>query len=281
MGELKKSFGFGTLALGTQYRVFAKLLAADLLKYHPNEKLYVLTDYPSSFSDYPNVVAVHHRFGGVRSCYHDKQWVVKKVLGHCHACIFLDADCRILEKINFEEIENKKSLVVSIFSESLQEKINIEENELIHNTWLNNPKRRRLLLQKLSSKLQVGFDDVRFIQESFFCINSKYGNTQLFLDYWFLSFKYLTKHLMEFGEGASIGIATLASGGSVTSLNYIPRWFFKDLYTNNTWRTENDITTYSCLLTLRRSIEKDCKSKNIKIFEIIKYVLRYLKLVFI
>jgi len=273
----KASIGFGTLALGDQYQVLAKLLGLDLARYHPDIKFFVLTDKPNAFDGCNNIVAIYHSFGGVRGCYHDKRKVVGHVLQHCESCIFLDADCRILGPINFSPLYDANSLIVSIFSESLISKLNTEIKNKPSSFGINNPARRLRLYCALAKIFCVDLHGARFVQESCFFINGKCESANRFLNNWEKSFRWLTLRLMEFGEGSAIGLSALAAGGEVKSLEYTPDWFFKDLYTNHSWRSANQINRYNELVDLRLLINSQHRKKDSHLYKYLKYLYRYFR----
>lgn len=92
------SYCLCTLAVGQRYRVHAQQLAADLQHHAPDIEFLILTDRPDDFGRSPNVCAVFHRLQSVEG-YHDKRFVLQKALARFDACLFLDADVRVLSAL--------------------------------------------------------------------------------------------------------------------------------------------------------------------------------------
>lgn len=283
MAELElnaqQSVGIGTLALGEQYRILARLLAGDLLIYNPELTLYILTDRPDVFSDFTNVVTRKHSFGGINSCYHDKKDVVRCVLEQHDACLFLDADCRLVNKIDIAELLLHKSFVVGFSVENQEKKLNYEIEHVAHSRGLNSPHRRNLLLRQLATTIGVNFSQVSFITESFFLINKKYGDHLVFLQLWDQAAKYLTLRLFEFSEGSSIGICTAAINSTASRLDKVPAWYFKDLYTNMNGKPAAEIQQHTAMKLLRWSIAQEYKKRKLNILlRLLQMGCRYLNI---
>jgi hypothetical protein len=95
---MSDTFCFGTLAVGSRYCHHAKILASDLQQYAPTITLVVFTDQIAAFAEYPNVMAFEHSLQSIAG-YHDKRFVIAKAISLFDACVYLDADVRILGPI--------------------------------------------------------------------------------------------------------------------------------------------------------------------------------------
>jgi|GEM_PF-6882826 len=260
MSDIK--IGFGTLALGPEYQTLAKLLAYDLLCFHPDKIFYILTDEPQVFSDFSNVRAVLHNFGGIRYCYHDKRFVINAVLAEENVCVFLDADTRLLSEVDFSSFLSSNKFLVSLHSKNLVEKLKIEI-DMDSKGWINASVRKNIF-EKLCNKFQVNMDRVQYVQEAFFVVNKNNGNYKKFMQYWDESFYYTTSRLLEYSEGSSIGISAEAAGCEIGSLDFNPPWHFKDLYVND-WKNNSERAISENMKVLRESIGRGEKKSRFKI----------------
>lgn len=272
----KPDIAFGTLALGQEYRILSMLLAYDLSVFHPENKMYILTDKLSAYTDKAfNVIPIKHNFGGVRRCFHDKRYVIEKILEKHDVCIFLDADCRITSKINFSEITHDNTFILSIMMESLEKKFEIKKINA-SKPMLNSPKKISEIFKRLASFFDVQYADIYHISECFFVIQKQHGNYKQFLKIWDYLSKYLATRLYETGEGSSIGIASLACQSQLKQLNYIPSWLFNDEYTYFKSKDVFQKQVEMQLASLRKNIKLECRHRNnIKFFKIFQFILRY------
>jgi len=267
--------GFGTLALGREYRMLSMLLAYDLSIFHPESKLYVFTDKPQSFAEMNNVIPVNHSFGGVRRCFHDKRHVVSEVLEHYDVCIFLDADCRIISKIDFSEITVVKSFLSSPMVENLENHLQKKIVSQVSKPGLNTPSRRIRLFTRFAENLGVKLEGVSHISEGFFVVQKKFGDYIRFLTHWDYASRYFAFRLYESSEGSSMGISAKACDCNVSQLK-IPDWLFNDEYSLFKSKNIEQAKIEKQMITLRKAIRLDCK-ENYKVLRILVYAIRYIK----
>lgn len=269
---------FGTLALGRQYRTLATLLAYDLYALHPEIKLYILTDEPRIFENFPNVIAIKHKFGGVRSCYHDKRYVVSVVLKNEDICLFFDADSRIIDRIDFEEILIDDAFLVSPWSINLDKKLESEKNEAKDRKSSKGFERRRNIFVSLCKKLGVNIADTFFVNEAFFSINKNNGDYKTFIHTWDYCATYTTARLLEASEGSSIGISAKKANCKIHSMKKNPSWYFNDFYINH-WENDAQKKAHERMAILRNSIGKEIPTALSSYIRMIGYLWRYLLLI--
>ncbi|WP_323813288.1 hypothetical protein [Cellvibrio sp. NN19] len=268
---------FGTLAYGLQFRVHAKLLAEDLLCWHPDIEFYVITDQPEYFRVLPNVRAIKYHPTGIRSCYHDKRQVIAAAIRHHDVCIYMDADCRIISAINFSEIMQDGIFFTAIYGENLNNKLASEIICEKNKNKLNGPMRRRKILSDIAQYKKIKFEDVIFVNEPFFVVNSNFGDVPNFLAIWDYCAAYTTARLFEFGEGASIGIALAKQKAVPCILNRNPLWLFKDVFCDVKAKPDLQLKKFQQLLALRQAISNDVwpTSKVRKALEIMYFAIRF------
>lgn len=273
-----KSICFGTLAYGFQFRLHAKILAQDLLAWHPGVEFIVVTDHPEYFRALPNVRAIKYIPSGIRHCYHDKRQVIREAINFHSACVYLDADCRIPEPINYEELFQEGVFFTATYGENLRQKLSgeIESGVNLHRS--NGPVRREKILNNIARHENINFDNITFINETFFVVNSDFGDVHGFLNTWDYCAVYTTSRFFEFGEGASIGIALEKIGAKPYLFQRCPPWLFKDGYSDTKTKTPEQVAVFQRLLALRCAIECDTwprKSKVIKMIEVVGATLRF------
>lgn len=273
--ENNSTIAFGTLALGPEFRILARLLAFDLLSIHPDLKIYVLTDKPLSFSDFPNVIAIDHQFGGVRACYHDKRHVVRAVLKENDVCVFLDADSRLIAPVDFAEISQHECFMSGL-TRNLGSKVEQEIRQWTPRPSINNPRRKRRVLTGIARKYGLQLNDVTYIHEAFFIVQKKYGDHLSFLDQWDVAARYATLRLFEFSEGSVMGIVAAASGCNIQQFDGPPKWLFKDLYRGEKNKTKQEAAINANVGLLRKSIGRERMRKARYFPRPLIYLLRYL-----
>jgi hypothetical protein len=214
MSELDSGLCFGTLALGKVYRGLAALLATDLKQYAPGFSLVILTDRPQDFDDFSNVLAFKHRQQSV-GCYHDKRCVIAKGLSLFNACLFIDADMRILAPVR----------------DSLQYSPGIVAYRVWNNIQKHNKNTFQIqLLNIVANKLGLDLSQVSFIHECLFIVAKDAGKEDIFLSTWEKITPYFELNGYYRGEGNSIGLAAAYSGLSIHQ-SYFPGFtFFKDRF---------------------------------------------------
>lgn len=186
-------FCFATLAMGKKYRSLALELAKDLEKF-TDIKFILLTDKPLEFSQQTNVLAFLHTQQSV-SCYHDKCYVLEKALSLYDACIFLDADMRILREIVLQE------WLPGITARSYANIIKHNQN----NTFLPD-------LQKIAKKWDLDLENINFVSEFLFVITKDNHKEQEFIKLWKKLGNYLELHGIYNGEGNAIALAAAKAG---------------------------------------------------------------------
>ncbi len=267
---------FGTLALGKEYRILSMFLASDLLLFHPERKLYILTDAPKTFALFPNVVPIKHAFSGVRRCFHDKRFVIEKVLDKHAICVFLDADCRITAQIDFMEIIKDDTFILSVMMENLEQKIEKKIKKSNSKIVLNTPKKINQMFSKLSQEMNVQFSEINHISEGFVVFQKHVGNKDKFLKFWNYLSVHLSIRLYESGEGSSIGLSALAANCPMKQLNYIPSWLFNDEYTYFKAKSEDQEILEKQMASMRKSINFEFNQQR-NVFGLIFIILRYFK----
>lgn len=262
----------GTLALGNQFVMHAILLANDLLTYHPNSKFFVLTDRPEIFSGFKNVVAISHQFAGVRRCYHDKRFVIKKMLQLSDSCLFLDADSRLLGEIDFGELLAEGAFITCLHSKNLQIKLHLDV-ELPE----KKARRRSKILIDLAEKLGVDFSNVTFVQEPLLVFQSRYGDINRFFAAWDFCAAYTAMRFFEFSEGSSIGLSVEMINAKISTLGKNPHWLFKDQLEDYTYKSTHEIIMSRQLIITRHAIDANYQAATFFPFKIPVYIFRYCK----
>ena len=206
------TYCFCTLALGQNYRNLALTLAQDLAQYAPSIQIVILTDRPQAFQHCPNVLAFDHQQQTL-GCYHDKQFVLKRSLSLFEACIFVDADMRILAAIP----------AGLVWQPGITAKI----------VWANIVKHNKNefeigLLRKVAQKLGLKLEDISFVHECLFVVARDQGKELEFLDQWAKISAYLEMWGHCRGEGSTIGLAAAKVGLTIRRDELEPICFFKD-----------------------------------------------------
>lgn len=262
----------GTLALGDQFVTHAILLANDLHTYHPNNKFFVLTDKPEVFVGFNNVVVLPHKFSGVRRCYHDKRFVIEKMLQQADSCLFLDADSRLLGKIDFSEFLAEDTFITCLHSKNLQEKMHLAVEMTGKRVG-----RRLKILTDLAKLLGVDFSKITFVQEPFLVFQSRYGDVSRFFAVWDFCAAYTAMRFFEFSEGSSIGMSVEMIGAKISTLGKNPHWLFKDNLTNYKHKSADEIVMSERLSIVRCAIEVNYKGITFFLLKLPAYIFRYCK----
>ena len=195
-----QEFCFSTLALGKKYRNLASLLAKDILQYSPGTLFIILTDVPSEFNNFSNVLAFQHHQQSV-GCYHDKRYVIKKTLELFDCCIFMDADMRILENVP-ENIKWSPGITARSCCGILK--------HLTSNVRKDNAKRRakkRRIVEEVAKKLDLETEQVKWVNEFLWTIKKCAGKELIFLNEWERIGNYFELNGLYGGEGFAIGLA--------------------------------------------------------------------------
>lgn len=206
------AYCFCTLALGSNYSNLALELAQDLVQCAPSIKMVVLTDHPAAFQNCPNVLTFKHHQQSL-GCYHDKQFVLKQALTLFEACIFVDADMRILAPIP-PDLEWQPGITAKIVWTNIV-KHNKNEFEIS-------------LLHKVAQKLSLNLEEISFVHECLFVVARDQGKELAFLEQWAKIAAYLEMWGYCRGEGHTIGLAAAKVGLTIRRDDLEPIRFFKD-----------------------------------------------------
>ncbi len=198
--EAAQQFCFCTLALGAKYRDLAKDLAADLEKFSSNP-LVILTDRPDDFDQCSNAVVFKHYQQSV-ACYHDKRYVIAKALSLYDACVFVDADMRILKDV--APIKWQPGISARSCTNILRH----------YEPVAGRPDRvkRMQLIGKISQKLNLDLEQVNFVSEFMFVVTKDSGKEMKFLELWEKIGNYFELNGVYDSEGSVMGLAAAASG---------------------------------------------------------------------
>jgi hypothetical protein len=233
------AYCFCTLALGRNYRNLTLQLAQDLAEYAPSITLVVLTDRPAAFEHCPQVLAFAHQQQSL-GCYHDKQYVLKKALSLFPACIFVDADMRILAPIpanlTWQPGITAKIVWTNIF------KHNKNQFEL-------------RLLQKMADKLDLNLTEISFVHECLFVIARDQGREQVFLEQWQKIANYFELRGFCRGEGPTIGLAAAEAGLEIRRDPLTAIQFFKDKLPASATSSPVDLQQRTALLQQQKALE--------------------------
>ena len=206
------TYCFCTLALGRNYCNLALTLAQDLAQYAPFVQMVILTDRPKAFQHCPNVLAFEHHQQTL-GCYHDKQFVLKRSLSLFEACIFVDADMRILAPISADLVWQPGITAKIVWANIVKHNKNEAEIKL---------------LRKVSQKLGLKLEEISFVHECLFVVARDQGRELEFLDQWAKISTYLELWGLCRGEGSTIGLAAAKVGLTIRRDELEPICFFKD-----------------------------------------------------
>jgi len=225
MSQQDQQFCFCTLALGYRYRQLAALLAQDMEKYAKWTKLVVLTDQPQDFHNYPQVLAFEHRIQGVK-CYHDKRFAIAKSLSLFDACIFLDADMRILAKVPEEITWLSLPGITTRTCKTMPERyVKVTEGNATKEF-----ARQFSLVKKATAALNLTaeWENIKFVHEFLFSVSKDSGKEDEFLRQWGNLANYFELNGLHDAEGNAIGLAAAKAGMAVRWSEMPGISFFKD-----------------------------------------------------
>ena len=201
MDRIEKDFCFGTLALGSRYRLMTKELANDIERYSPGTLLIVGTDAPNDFKENKNILAFKLHQQGILHCYHDKRFVIEKGLAKCKTVIQIDADTRITGDV--PEIK------------TVPGKIEAFNEHLVSHVQKYTPERLKRL-ENIANKLNIPIEKASFIGEALLIITQDEGKEKEFIRWWGLIGNYLELQGIHAGSGNIIGLAALKVGWTAT-----------------------------------------------------------------
>lgn len=254
------NFCFATMAVGAEYVILAQKLLKDINTYCPDVPTYILTDRSESFSDFKNIICVDFVRTGFWYIYHEKRQVIEAVSKENNICLFLDADCRLVDR---PPIEKFIALPPGVYGAYLQTFIFKFEAELgrydgRERFLKNTPKRRERLLTEICNQFKLPFWECNFIQEAavlFVPQNTKGA----FFRVWEYIGNYLSIRLFEWGEGFAMGIAAKHLGIATGEIPELADWLFKDLLTPV---TAGNTEKYRRLIQERSNIENAVKKSK-------------------
>ena len=253
------TYCFCTLALGQNYRNLALTLAQDLAQYAPSIQIVILTDRPQAFQHCPNVLAFDHQQQTL-GCYHDKQFVLKRSLSLFEACIFVDADMRILAAIP----------AGLVWQPGITAKI----------VWANIVKHNKNefeigLLRKVAQKLGLKLEDISFVHECLFVVARDQGKELEFLDQWAKISAYLEMWGHCRGEGSTIGLAAAKVGLSIRRDELESICFFKDKLAPSTQMSLSAQNQRAQLLEQQKALEYPDRSIFIRVIGKLRMIIHY------
>jgi hypothetical protein len=209
MSLLDAKFCFCSLALGDNYRALAKELAKDLEQYSPKIPLILFTDHPKDFEQHSNVIAYKHQQQSV-GCYHDKRVVLQEAIRLFKACIFIDADMRILSPVP----EDLPWLLVPGITAKACESFNKRYSKVV--AGIDTPKMAREydFVQQAATKFGLDHrsEKVQFVYEYLFSLTRDSGKEVEFLKQWEVMAPYFELNGIYDGEGAAIALAAAKVG---------------------------------------------------------------------
>jgi hypothetical protein len=201
MNYQQQNYCFCTLALRKKYRLLTQQLANDLAKYAPAKSFVVLTDEPTDFKNYANVLAFKHKQRGILHCYHDKSLVMELALSRFDAAIYIDADTTVLSPLP-DTLTWQPGITAGHC-----------ENLVAHVTRYTPDRLKHI--QKVASHLNINLEDSPYIGESLFIIARDEGREIEYLKYWAKIGRYLELRGIHAGSGNAMGLAAAKVGWNV------------------------------------------------------------------
>ncbi|MGK7882923.1 MAG: hypothetical protein AB4060_22905 [Crocosphaera sp.] len=153
-----------TLAIGSEYRQLAQLLAQDALEICGDTTFVILTDKPKDFVKYKNVLAIKHQVKSV-GVYHDKLFALKESLKDFECSIFLDSDCRLFKNV-VESRPWKKGLTVK----SCHNLLNFVTRYQRKNEIDFNKNKQYRIISYVADKYLINPENCKFVQEILFVL---------------------------------------------------------------------------------------------------------------
>lgn len=269
------NYCFATMAVGDEYIELAKKLLVDIFHYFPEATIYVLTDNKDNFSEFP-VTIVPFKRQGYWYMYHEKQQAIRAAAEKFDACLFLDADCRLVARPPMEEYCQLPVGIYGAYNQTFRFKFDAEIKRYTgKERWLKNtPKRRAHLLQQYCDYFKVDFWSCNFLQEAcLLYVGSNHAKSLLKI--WDYMGRDLSAKHFEWGEGFIYGIAAEYLGIASDAIPKIESWLFKDILTTKEMAQK---VVYQQCIAERKSISSQYKrsiakkmSRNIS--GLIRYIL--------
>ncbi|MEB3182099.1 MAG: hypothetical protein VKL59_24140 [Nostocaceae cyanobacterium] len=221
----RPGFCFCTLAFGKKYRALALLLAKDIEKYAPYTSFLVLSDEPQEFSEQSNVISFKHRQQSVKG-YHDKRFAFAKALELFNACIFLDADMRILGSVPQDMQWIQQPGISARGCEVMSKKY----AKVLEGSASARVCREFQVSQKAAQMLglAVEHESIPFVYEYLFSVTKDGGKELEFLKQWDMIAPYFELNGVYDAEGNAIALAAVKVGLSVRWCEMKGIDFFKD-----------------------------------------------------
>ena len=254
------SFCFATMAVGNEYIMLALKLICDIKKYFPDTSIYVLTDSPHLFNN-QGVETVIFRKTGYWYLYHEKQQAILAASKKHSHCLFLDADCRLLERPPIEEYLQLSDGLYGAYAQNFNFKFDAEINSYQgKERWFKNtPKRRKKLLLQYCNQLDIEFASCSFLQEACLLVAGKQAFDLLPL--WNYMGRDLSSRVFEWGEGFVYGLSASYLKIEAAGLPNVIDWMFKD---NLVPSEKLNSPQYQKLIQERKAIHDENRNKKNK-----------------
>ena len=238
-----------TLAIGSEYRPWAKLPAQDALEICGDTTFVILTDKPKDFVKYKNVLAIKHQVKSV-GFYHDKLCALKESLKDFDCSIFLDSDCRWFKNV-VESRPWKKGLTAKSCHNLLKF---ITRYERQNNTDFN-PNKQYRIISYVADKYLIDAEQCKFVQEILFVLRKDelkaYEN---FLNVWDEIRVLFEGNGVFNSEGITIGLAA-----QISKLN---RYHYNSGYLDVECRRNIDYLYKDRLFKRRKDISPEIAKKE-------------------
>ncbi|MGK7939680.1 MAG: hypothetical protein AB4062_05920 [Crocosphaera sp.] len=191
-----------TLAIGSEYRELAQILAQDALEVCDGTPFVILTDQPKAFVRFKNVIPIKHQIQSV-GIYHDKLCALKESLKHFDCGIFLDSDCRLFDNIVVSR-PWKQGLTVRSCHNLLKFVTRYQRKQKVD---FNQNKKYRIV-SYVGTKYNVNLEDCKFVGEILFALRKdNLKNYETFLRVWDEVRLLFEGNGVFNGEGMTIGLA--------------------------------------------------------------------------
>ncbi|NET08790.1 MAG: hypothetical protein F6K16_29655 [Symploca sp. SIO2B6] len=213
---------YTTLAIGHEYNLHAKKLADDISQLSPNIPIVILTDRPKVFTNHSSVIPIKHDIQSV-GIFHDKLCCIEKSLENFECCIFLDADCRLIENM-----ANSRD-----WKPGLTVKTCWDLSEHIHPKGASERAvRTQKLVHEVAKELSVPINDAKFVYEAIFVVHADSQKEIEFLKTWKQIRDFFESNGIFDGEGVAMGLAAAKASLNVHHYNsgYDGSKDIKDVY---------------------------------------------------
>ena len=144
-------------------------------------------------------------------------------------CIYVDADTRMYDRPPAEWLPLEAVGFAARVKQSLPEKYDAEKREPQSRLALNTLERRWSLIRRSAELLGVDYRMASFVPEQLFSLTRAGGVEQVFLDDWERAAVYQEVRGFSWGEGYTMGLATVSSGIAYRDMGDVDHWLFKDV----------------------------------------------------